>query len=130
MTKEFIFAQAKNVPDNQLQSSVEYYTLSGNEDFFDDNQLPRLKSDCDKVYAKKTIRDNGTIRYSVKLSLSNKLYDPTSNFGLDKTKSFLDSTVRNENRFKNVSPKVFELYTSFLKTKNTSLLLNAQREDE
>lgn len=124
-----IFSEARSA--NSAQSpSIEYYTISGYQDFFDENQLPRLNSDTNKTYAKKTIRDNGTVRYSIRLSLSNKLYDPTSQYGLDKTKSFLDSTVRSENRFKNVSPKVFEMYVTFLKTKNNSWLHNAQREDE
>lgn len=125
----FIFSANKTDAIKQ-ESGVEYYTLSGNEDFFDDDQMPRLNADSNKVYAKKTIRDNGTARYSIRLSLSNKLYDPTSQYGLDKTKSFLDSTVRSENRFKNVSPKVFDMYLVFLKTKNASWLHNAQREDE
>jgi len=125
----FIFSANKTDAIKQ-ESAVEYYTLSGNEDFFDDDQMPRLNADSNKVYAKKTIRDNGTARYSIRLSLSNKLYDPTSQYGLDKTKSFLDSTVRSENRFKNVSPKVFDMYLVFLKTKNASWLHNAQREDE
>lgn len=125
---EFIFDSAKTM--DAKRSSIEYYTISGMQDFFDENQLPRLNTNTDKVYAKKTIRDNGTARYSIRLSLSNRLYDPTSQYGLDKTKSFLDSTVRNENRFKNVGPKVFDMYTTFLKTKNNSWLHNAQREDE
>lgn len=123
---EFIFTNNQTARNN----TTDYYTISGEEDFFDEEQLPRLTTDTEKTYAKKTTRDNGTVRYSVKLSLSNKLYDPTSQMGLDKTKSFLDSTVRNENRFKNVSPKVFEMYTTFLKTKNKAWLNNAQREDE
>lgn len=127
MNKNFIFSQAKNTVVKE--PVMEYYTISGSEDFFDNNQLPRLNTDSDKVYAKKITRDDGTIRYSIRLSLSNKLFDPIY-IGLDKSKSFLDSTVRNENRFKNVSPKVFDLYTTFLKTKNISWLLNAQREDE
>jgi hypothetical protein len=125
----FIFS-ANKADTTKQQSVVEYYTLSGNEDFFDDDQMPRLNTDSNRVYAKKTIRDNGTARYSIRLSLSNKLYDPTSQYGLDKTKSFLDSTVRSENRFKNVGPKVFDMYLVFLKTKNASWLHNAQREDE
>lgn len=125
----FIFSTNKTNAIKQ-ESNIEYYTVSGNEDFFDEDQMPRLNSDSNKVYAKKTIRDNGTARYSIRLSLSNKLYDPTSQYGLDKTKSFLDSTVRSENRFKNVGPKVFDMYLVFLKTKNTSWLHNAQREDE
>lgn len=126
---DFIFSGNKSNTMKQ-EVGIELYTLSGNEDFFDENQMPRKQVDGDKVYAKKIIRDNGSARYSIRLSLSNKLYDPTSQYGLDKTKSFLDSTVRQENRFKNVSPKVFDMYLLFLKTKNTSWLHNAQREDE
>lgn len=125
---EFIFSGAKNTV---IQSPVvEYYTLSGLEEFFDDNQLPRVNSDGDNVYAKRTVRDDGTIKYSIRLSLNSKLCDPTSQVGEGNSKSFLDTTVRGDNRFKNVNPKVFDLYTSFLKTKNNSWLLNAQREDE
>lgn len=116
--------------NNDKLSSTEYYTIAGNEDFCDSNQLPRLSSESDRVYAKKIIREDNSIRYAIRLSLSNKLYDPTSTYGLDKTKSFLDNTVRSEDRFKNVSHKVFDLYTTFLKTKNVSWLHNAQREDE
>jgi hypothetical protein len=124
---DFIFSKPTNV---KAVGSTEYYTISGSEDFFDDNQLPRLNQESDKVYAKKIIRDDNTVRYCIRLSLSNKLYDPTSVYGLDKTKSFLDNTVRSENRFKNVNPQVFELYTNFLKTKNTAWLHNAEREGE
>jgi hypothetical protein len=119
-----------SIKKDNKSSLTEYYTLSGNQDFFDQNELPRLSSESDKVYAKKVVREDNSIRYCIRLSLSNKLYDPTSTYGLDKTKSFLDNTVRSEDRFKNVSHKVFDLYTTFLKTKNTSWLYNAQREDE
>lgn len=125
---DFIFSGAKNTT---VQSpTVEYYTVSGLQEFFDDNQMPRVNTDGDNVYAKKTIRDDGTIRYCVRLALNSKLCDPTAQTGENNSRSFLDNTVRGDNRFKNVSPKVFELYISFLKTKNNSWLLNAQREDE
>ena len=124
---QFIFNQKRQADPESL---VEYFTISGSEDFFDDDQMPRQNSESEKTYAKKTIRPDGSVKYSIRLSLSNKLYDPTSKYGLDKTKSFLDNTVRNENRFKNVSYKTFELYLSFLKTKNVSWLLNAERESE
>jgi hypothetical protein len=124
---DYIFSTKQQ---NRPEPAIEFYTLAGNEDYYDNNQLPRLNVDSDKTYAKKTIRDDGTIRYSIRLSLSNKLYDPTSAYGLDKTKSFLDNTVRNENRFKNVNVAVFDWYLNFLKTKNTAWLNNAQREDE
>lgn len=127
MSENFIFSSTKK---QKKETSIEFYTMVDHQDFFDEDQLPRLNNDSDKVYAKKIIREDGSVRYSIRLSLSNKLYDPTSTFGLDKTKSFLDNTVRNENRFKNVSHKVFDNYITFLKTKNSSWLLNAQREDE
>lgn len=126
---DFIFTNNR-ITSTKQEPSIEYYTVSGQEDFFDNDQIPRLANDSDKVYAKKTVRDNGTVRYSIKLSLNNKLYDPTMQYETKRTKSFLDSTVRDENRFKNVSPNVFNLYLAFLKTKNVAWLHNAQREDE
>jgi hypothetical protein len=127
MSENFIYTSKSKL---RKDPSVEYYTLAGSQDFFDGNELPRLNQESDRVYAKKTTRDDGSVRYSIRLSLSNKLYDPTSKLGLDKTKSFLDNTVRNDDRFKNVSHKVFDHYITFLKTQNSSWLLNAQREDE
>lgn len=127
MSESFIYTSKSKV---RKEPSIEYYTLAGNQDFFDENELPRLNKESDKVYAKRCVRDDGSVKYSIRLSLSNKLYDPTSKLGLDKTKSFLDNTVRNDDRFKNVSHKVFDHYMTFLKTQNASWLLNAQREDE
>lgn len=123
----YIFKQEVEDHGNNISS---YFTISGEEDFSDDNQLPRCEQLTDKVYAKETINDLGTKRYYIRLSLSNKLYDPTSIYGLDKTKSFLDSTVRDPNRFKAVNFKTFSLYLNFLKTKNRSYLFNAEREAE
>lgn len=125
---EYIFQQDNTI--KKSTSDIKYYTLDGEQDFFDDQQMPRLKTESEKVYAKQIIGSNGNIRYSIRLSLSNKLYDPTSPYGLDKTKSFLDNTVRSPDRFKSVNYKTFDLYTGFLKTKNKSYLYNAERESE
>jgi hypothetical protein len=125
----YIFSPNKNKPISE-EAVVEYYTLSGNQDFDDDNQMPRTKAMSDLVYAKKSTNSEGLSRYFIRLSLSNKLYDPTSPYGLDKTKSFLDNTVRDADRFKAVNTKTFNLYLNFLKTKNTSYLHNAERESE
>jgi hypothetical protein len=123
----YIFKQETGNKNNSLSS---YFTILGEEDFMDANQLPRCKHLTDKVYAKEIINELGIKKYHIRLSLSNKLYDPTSIYGLDKTKSFLDSTVRDPNRFKTVNFKTFSLYLSFLKTKNRSYLFNAEREAE
>lgn len=124
---DYIFKQQT---ENDKNNTSLYFTVLGEEDFMDNNQLPRCKELTEKVYAKETINELGVKRYHIRLSLSNKLYDPTSIYGLDKTKSFLDSTVRDPNRFKTVNFKTFSLYLSFLKTKNRSYLFNAEREVE
>lgn len=124
---DYIFKQQAETDKNNTSL---YFTISGEEDFVDSNQLPRCNELNEKVYAKETVNELGVKRYHVRLSLSNKLYDPTSIYGLDKTKSFLDSTVRDPNRFKTVNFKTFSLYLSFLKTKNRSYLFNAEREVE
>jgi len=126
---EYLFSPNKNKSVNE-SNTIEYFTISGNQDYYDNEQMPRLSSPSDLVYAKKVINSEGITRYFIRLSLSNKLYDPTSPYGLDKTKSFLDSTVRDPDRFKAVNQKTFTLYLSFLKTKNTSYLHNAERESE
>ena len=124
----FIFSP--NQKSAESEDLVEYYTVSGEQDFFDDQQMPRLKKDCDKVCAKKSIKNNGKTKYLVKLSLNSKLYNPLSKYGLEQSRSFLDNTVRPANKFKTVNHKTFNLYLDFLKTKNNSYLLNAERESE
>jgi hypothetical protein len=124
---EYLFSQNR---DKKNEESTSYYTMSDHQEYFDEDQMPRLKTNSDKVYAKKIINEEGKAKYSIRLSLSNKLFNPLSPFGLDKTKSFLDNTVRNENRFCNVNYKAFSLYLDFLKTKNLSYLYNAERENE
>lgn len=118
-----------SVDKNQKPDIVEqYYTLSGMEDFIDDQQMPRVTKINEKTFAKKIIRDDGTIRYSVKLNPNGKLYNPVSMYGQDKGNTFLDRVCRSNDRFKNVSLKTFDLYINFLKTKNLAWLNNAERE--
>lgn len=112
------------------EESVEFYTLRGNEAFVDESNLPRVSTDNDSVLAKKTTRKNGTIKYSIRLGNNGKFYNPVSIYGQEKTHTFLNRICRSNDKFKEVSPKVFSMYLEFLNTKNTSWLINAEREHE
>lgn len=123
---DFIFEQKpgkKDVLETQL------YTISGKEDFVDDNGFPRANNENNPNVIAKTIVVNGAPpRYSIKIGINNKLANPTSIYGKEKESSFLDSVCRANNKFIDVNLKTFEMYLQFLKTKNVSWLYNAERE--
>jgi len=123
---DYIFEQT---PNKKETSSSEYYTILGQHDFIDDNHYPRTTEELSsKTVAKKIVKYDGKIRYCIKIGINNKLINPISIYGEEKQSSFLDSICRASNKFIDVSPKTFELYLNFLKTKNTSWLYNAERE--
>lgn len=122
---DFIFEQK---PGKKEIVETKYYTVSGQEEYIDDNGVPRVSSDNGSVLAKETIRSGALPKYSIKIGLNNKLVNPISVYGKEKESSFLDSICRADNKFIDVNPKTFQLYLNFLKTKNTSWLFNAERE--
>lgn len=116
----FIFKQ----PSIQEQKTVvESYTVLGKEDFIDKNNNGRVNDPDDpKVLAQKTIRDDGSIKYSIRTDLNRKIYNPIL---ID-----VHSINKTNSKFKTVNTKAFEYYLSFLRTKNQSWLFNAERESE
>lgn len=132
MKEEFIFANNNSIyaKENTESESQEIgYTMIGLESFLDDDELPRTNN-TDKIFAKKVCRNNGTTKYMIKLGTNGKLFNPVSIYGMEQQNAFLDRVCRSDKRFKEVSSKTFNYYTKFLTTKNTSLLFNAEREDE
>tara|TARA_B100001778_G_scaffold311653_1_gene294759 strand:- start:174 stop:566 length:393 start_codon:yes stop_codon:yes gene_type:complete len=122
----------KKDSDTVLQKDI-FYTVNGLEDKLDEDGNCVVMEESDKrTLAKKIVRTDGTLRYSVKLNAQSKLYNPFSIYGNEKeeTSNFLDRVCRNNNKFKEVNQKSFDLYVKFLKTKNNSLLYNAEREVE
>lgn len=122
MEEDFIFRLKNN---NEEETTTESYTFIGYEDFIDTDNYPRVTDENDnRTLAKKRIRQNGSTRYSIKLdSSTRKLFNPILydiNAKLENTKPV----------FKSVNHKTFNLYINFLKTKNQSWLLNAERESE
>lgn len=125
----FIFSP--NTDTNQTDTNNQYYCVMGSQDFIDDEGNPRVNKDNDKrILAKKILREDGSVRYSIKLTSSGKMQNPISMYGVEKNSSFLDRVCRSDKKFKDVSYKTFEMYTNFLKTKNIAWLHNAEREAE
>lgn len=116
--------------DNNKQDITNHhlYCLVGNEDFIDDAGNPMCKTDGERVLAKKILKTNNHIQYFIRLSTNNKLYNPISQVGEDKSTSIVDNTCRPANRFIAVNPATFEYYLQFLCSKNLLWLNKAERE--
>lgn len=115
--------------DNSQVVPTDLFTISGQEDFLDIDNNPRCNDiNSTKVLAKRVHRDDGSIRYCIKLDNRGKLYNPISIYGETKVSSFLDRVCRSQNKYKDVNLKTFEMYIKFLKTKNIAWLNNAERE--
>jgi|LakMenE18May11ns_1017448.scaffolds.fasta_scaffold9924211_5 hypothetical protein len=127
-----IFNPSSCFKEDPLNDSLEetYYTLIGSEDKLDSENLPiRSKLDS-KVYAKKIMRADQTVKYLIRLDRNGKLFNPISFYGEEKNNNFLDRVCRSNDKFKQVSQKTFNLYAEFLKSKNPAWLNNAERETE
>lgn len=122
--KEFIIAQNKDV---EL-----YYTVSGQEDYIDDKQMPRKKVMDDQVYAKSiknkmsrnTSDSNLKYSYFIKTNPNKELYNPLTIHSsvVDKSGSYIDKVCKTEWRFTEVNYSIFQEYLTFLKTKNIRTL--------
>jgi len=114
---------------DKVLSTEQFYTLIGNEDYLDSSDgSPKQNSFNENTYAKKITRDDGSIRYSVRVDTDGKFYNPINIYSQNLKSTFLDNVCRNADKYKNVNYKVFNLYITFLKTKNLAWLHNAERE--
>lgn len=106
-----------------------YFTLIGEEDYQDNDFNPRVKEENNKAYAKSIyVPDNNTTRYYIKLDSRGKLYNPIGTYQDNQQHQFINRVCKEQTRYKDVSPKTFDMYLNFLKTKNESWLNNAERE--
>lgn len=118
-----------NHSDENLKQDIEIYTILDKHDYLDSNNYPRCGSENSaNALAKKIYRNDGSIRYSIKLDNNGKIYNPLSIYGETKFSSFLDRVCRSQNKYKDVNQKAFDMYVNFLKTKNIAWLHNAERE--
>lgn len=117
-----------NNNNTEQTENVELFTMLGMEDFLDDNQCPQTRIDDKRTYAKKITRNDGTIKYTIKMAPDKKLFNPISPIDKDSNSVFLDKVSRSNDKFRSVNQKTFDWYLKFLSTKNTAWLYNAERE--
>lgn len=124
LDSNFVF---KRPVDINNEETVEYFTILDKQDYLNQDANPCLKCDSSESCAKiVTNHVNNTKKYFIKIDYNGKLINPMSIYSSDK-----DQFVRElgkKIKYKNVSPKVFETYMYFLRTKNIAWLNNAERE--
>ncbi|NDB60183.1 hypothetical protein EB001_17290 [bacterium] len=111
----------------ETERTIVRYCLIGNQDKFDSEKYPIRLKDDHLVLAKKVTSEHST-KFYIKIGTYGKIFNPIGLYSEGKESKFLSKIGRKEFEFKEVSPKVFDMYLSFLKTKNIAWLNNAERE--
>lgn len=114
-----------NPVSDESNIEVKHYTILGDHDYIDNDDYPR--SEESKAMAKSITANNNT-RYFVKIGTYGKIFNPIGLHSEGRQDKFLSKIGRKEWEFKEVNPKVFDLYINFLKSRNIAWLNNAQRE--
>lgn len=121
----------KRVPSD---SDTAVYTVSGSQDFVDEDGYPRLEDLADKkaedrheAHAK-TAPDGNKIKFFAKIGKHGRLYNPIGMYSEGTSARNVKHAGRPEWVFRQVTKKVFDYYIQFLKTKNAAWLSNAERE--
>jgi len=109
------------------------YTITGKQDYLDDDIYPCVKMDSKKAqesidaYAMK-ITIGARIKYYAKRGKHGRLYNPIGMFSEGTVKKRLGHAGRLEWRFVEIGERAFQFYRDFLRTKNIAYLHNAERE--
>ncbi len=111
----------------QSHRSAAYYTIVGKQTSFDTDENPVLDSDGPNVLAKKITTDNRS-RFYIKVGPFGKIYNPIGIFSEGRGNKYLKQAGKEEWPFEEVNNRVFNLYLSFLRTKNQAHLNMAERE--
>jgi hypothetical protein len=115
------------IPETSNNKITYYYTVVGKQDSFDEENNPILNNDGPEVLAKKTVSEIKT-RYFIKIGPYGKIYNPIGLFTEGRSNKFLKRSGKPEWEFREVNSRVFELYSSFLRTKNIAHINLAERE--
>jgi hypothetical protein len=133
-TNEYIFKPEKK--EEQKQEVVnKYYTLFGYQDYLDSEQNPRVEHGSKKIFAMSNYIEKPsfggssvTEKYLIKVGPYGKIYNPIGLYSEGDGNKFSSKTGKQVWGFKEVNSKVFNMYVSFLKSKNIAWLNNAERE--
>lgn len=113
-----------------------FYCLSGEEDFVDISNAPRLQFESNPKVCAKAIRnmkskhfgdDKIHLRFYIKMTPDLEPFNPKQPKDAI-AKNRLNRICKSEYIFKEVSRSVFEKYISFLKTHNKAWLVDIKRE--
>lgn len=122
----FIYEQKRNNKINDDQ----FFGLLANKDFIDSDNNPRINDENNKhILAKIKYKKDNSPRYLIRIDETKKIYNPFSSLPENKSIKLLHSISSDAYLFKEVNKKCFDFYLTFLKTSNTSWILNAERED-
>lgn len=120
-------------PKDELDKQTEYFTIKGSQDFLDDSGNPRMNSDGPDVLAKKICYYDGDqvvkakTRYQIKVGAYGRVFNPIGLYSEGRANKFSSKSGKDEWRMKEVNEYIFNLYTTFLKTKNIGHLTLAER---
>lgn len=116
------------------EAQVVTYTVTGKQDFLDEEGFPRLSDTADKkaeerheAYAK-ILPDKGKQKFFAKIGRHGRLYNPIGMYSEGTSARHVKHAGRPEWEFREITRKVFNYYIQFLKTKNTAWLNNAERQ--
>jgi hypothetical protein len=126
----------KSFAINDQQPECKFYTLSGQEDFYDEEGYPRSKNENNSfakaVKNKPSKHITNTVcayRYYIQTDPNNTIVDPVVLYTIERNKdSFINKVCKNTNSFTEVSQSVFNKYIKYLETQHSHWLTSAQRE--
>lgn len=118
-----MFIQNQKKPERIVES----YTVLGDHQYLDDNNHPRINNE-DKALAKSVTIDGRPTKYYIKIGTYGKIYNPIGLYSEGHSEKFLAKIGKKQFEFKEVNQKIFNMYITFLSTKNLAWLNNAERE--
>lgn len=129
-----ISKESKKNKDVTIKANTVVYTMSGKQDFLDEDGYPRLNDlsgkkaeDRHEAHAK-VLPDGDKTKFFAKIGRHGKLYNPIGMYSEGTSAKHVKHAGRPEWVFREVTKKVFDYYIQFLKTKNAAWLNNAERE--
>lgn len=125
--QDFIFRPNPTKKANPAETGTKFYTSFGDQEYIDEEGNARVTEKSDKIYAK-SVPTNDTVHYFAKVNKYGKLFNPKGMYTEGQHKRFNKVLGADEFQFRKVNLRVFELYTSFLKSNNIAWLNNAERE--
>jgi len=131
---QYIFRANKEEVEPQ-ETTDKYYTMFGDHDYLDTEGNPRVEKESKKILARSYYSEKSsfggisvTEKYLIKIGVDGKIFDPSGMYSEGKQNKFLSKIGKKQFNLKEVNVKVFNLYLSFLRTKNKAWLNNAERE--